>query len=123
MWKDYVKEAKKRKKPNPFAERKVDLSNPKFQRKIIDTSHAVQRFVDGRHNEDEVPDKVQAVLDSPKKFKSLVDKVIHNGGIEIMKKHKDASGNYGITSKSTNVNVVIDWRKDNKNKNDLRNHA
>jgi len=123
MWKEYLKEAKKRKKPNPYAERKIDLSNPKFQRDIIDTNHAIDRFVNGRHNEEETPPKVKAVIDDPKKFKELVREVVKKGIIEIMKKHKDVSGNYGISSKSTNIHVIIDWRKDYKSTNDSRNHA
>lgn len=76
-------------------------------RKIIDTKHSIDRFIE-RHSEFS---------------KKRVNKVILDAMDQIITKYKDESTTYGIWSKSTGICVIVDWRKDTKNKEDKNNHA
>lgn len=78
-------------------------------RKIIDTSHAVERY---QQRFDSNPQALEEILDA-----------IRKGMRVILLKHRDNYGSYVIHSKSTQVGVVIEWRKDNKNPNDYNKHA
>jgi len=119
MWKDYLAEAKK-KKPNPYAN---VVSKKSLNRKIIDTKHAIDRTLASRYEENQLTDEMKKLLKDKEKFKDAVYSVIRKAMPIILNKYKDKTGNYGIHSKSTNINVVIDWRLDRKDKTDLRNHA
>jgi hypothetical protein len=81
-------------------------------RKIIDTKHSIERFIDKNR------------FDQTKKneFKKSLDKVIKDAMNKIITKHNDKSGVYGIHSKSTGIGVVIDWRLDRQSSDKL-NHA
>ena len=73
----------------------------KYGRKIIDTKHSIDRLSQ-RYS-------IQ---------KSDVEKVVHNAIDKIIEEHNDVSTTYGVWSKSTNICVIIDWRKDYKSKDD-----
>jgi hypothetical protein len=118
MWKEYVKEGK-RKKPNPYA----NTSSKKSNRNVIKTDHAIDRMKDARHNKDDISQDMLKKLDNKSEFKKELEKVIKKAMPIIVSKFKDKSGNYGIHSKSTNINVIIDWRPDREVSNDSRNHA
>lgn len=91
----------------PFAISKTD------HRRMIDTSHSIDRFLDqqrfgDRSGKDEFKDKIEWVLNN------AIDKII--------KEYQDKSHTYGIHSKSTGIGISIDWRKDYRNDNG-KNHA
>ena len=76
-------------------------------RKIIDTKHSIDRFVD-RYD---IFTKIR------------VNKVITDAMKQIIDKYSDESTTYGVWSKSTGICVIIDWRKDTQNSHDKENHA
>lgn len=78
-------------------------------RKIIDTSHSIERFIDKTRFVDLEKDQVI--------------KVINNGIEKIINNYKDESTTYGIWSKSTGICVILEWRRDNQNSKDKNNHA
>lgn len=93
-------------KPHKFEESTVVGYN---NRKIIDTSHSIERLID----------KTRFVgLD-----KNQVIKVINNGIEKIINNYKDESTTYGLWSKSTGICVILEWRRDNQNNRDKNNHA
>lgn len=77
-------------------------------RKIIDTKHSIDRFVD-RYNNKYGVDRVH--------------KVIYDAMETIIDKYQDESTTYGVWSKSTGICVIIDWRRDSMNRRDNLNHA
>ena len=79
-----------------------------MNRKIIDTKHAIDRFTQRYNN-----------LFN----KERVEKVIYDAMKIIINKYNDEATTYGIWSKSTGICVIIDWRKDTKNRADKNNHA
>lgn len=81
-------------------------------RKIIDTRHSIERFMD----KNRFSDSGKAT------FRDTIDKVIRDGMEKIISTHNDESGVYGIHSKSTGIGLVIDWRPDTKGKGKT-NHA
>lgn len=77
-------------------------------RKIIDTKHAIDRFIDRydyRYNIERIK------------------KVIYDAMSTIIDKYHDEATTYGIWSKSTGICVIIDWRRDTMNRRDNLNHA
>ncbi len=77
-------------------------------RKIIDTKHAIDRFLDR--------------YDNRYSFER-VRKVVYDAMSTIIDKYHDESTTYGVWSKSTGICVIIDWRKDTMNRRDNLNHA
>lgn len=83
-------------------------------RRIIDTKHSIDRFVD----RDRFSDYGSLEL------KQEIIRVIKDGIDTILTKHNDEEGVYVIHSNSTNIGVVITWRKEGDPKrNDGKNHA
>lgn len=76
-------------------------------RKIIDTNHALERFLQRYF-------KVFS--------RSEVNKVIYDGMEKIMEDFDDEKAVYVVYSKSTGICVIIDWRPDSKEDSN-RNHA
>lgn len=77
-------------------------------RKIIDTKHAIDRFVDRYNNRYSL---------------NRIHRVIYDAMNTIIDKYHDESTTYGVWSKSTGICVIIDWRRDTMNKRDNLNHA
>lgn len=77
-------------------------------RKIIDTKHAIDRFLDR--------------YDNRYSFER-VRKVVYDAMSTIIDKYHDESTTYGVWSKSTGICVIIDWRRDTMNRRDNLNHA
>lgn len=83
-------------------------------RKIIDTKHSIDRFVD----KDRFSDYGSSEL------KQEILRVIKDGIAEILSKHNDSEGVYVIHSQSTKIGVVIMWRREGNPKlDDGQNHA
>lgn len=78
-----------------------------MNRKIIDTKHSIDRFIQRYENFD----------------RSRIEKVIYDAMKVIINKYNDEATTYGIWSKSTGICVIIDWRRDSKNRSDKLNHA
>ena len=81
-------------------------------RKIIDTKHSIDRFLDKNRFDD------AGATD----FRKKLNRVITDASKKIITKLNDEEGVYGIHSKSTGIGVVIDWRPD-KYGSDRTNHA
>ena len=81
-------------------------------RKIIDTKHSIDRFLDKNRFSD------AGATD----FKNKLNRVISDASKKIITQLGDTSGVYGIHSKSTGIGVIIDWRPD-RNGSDKTNHA
>jgi len=77
-------------------------------RKIIDTKHAIERYVQ----------RYSGSFD-----KQRVNKVIEDAMKKIITTYNDEATTYGIYSLSTGICAIIDWRKDNQNRYDSKNHA
>lgn len=71
----------------------------KYNRKIIDTNHAIDRFIE-RYDYDFA--------------RYEVDDVIHNAINKIVEDYNDRTGIYAVWSKSTHITVIINWRPDYK---------
>lgn len=81
-------------------------------RKIIDTSHSVERFLSNqRFKEAGSKELLQEILETIRKGIKL-----------ILTKYKDKSNIYLIHSKSTKLGIVIEWRHDKYSSNNI-NHA
>ena len=76
------------------------------ERYIIYTNHAIDRYLD-RYKEIISYDILYSVVNN------FIKSVILN--------FKDKGGVYGFHSKSTGIGGIINWRKDNKGKNDKNN--
>lgn len=87
-------------------------------RKIVNTAHSIDRAKD----DNRFGKVIQKDFGSFDKFKAKVDMVIRRAMKEIMRKHKDARGQYGVHSKSTGIGVIVDWRPDDSVP-DGKNHA
>jgi phosphoglycolate phosphatase-like HAD superfamily hydrolase len=77
-------------------------------RKIIDTHHAVDRFI-SRYQDTFSKEQVNNII------KNAIEKIIMD--------YRDESTTYAVWSKSTGVSVIIDWRRDLHNPKDKQNHA
>jgi len=80
----------------------------KYNRKVFDTRHAIDRFIERYQN---------------KVDRKTIDRIIDDSINKIIEAFKDEPTTYASWSKSTGVCVIIDWRKDIKNKRDVNNHA
>jgi len=96
---------KRHKEPKPAISLHPDTF--KNERRIIDTNHALERFILRYGSE---RDRIEIMW------------VINNGMKKILSEYKDESNKYIIHSKSTGIGVVIHWRKDSKGFDNL-NHA
>ncbi len=75
-------------------------------RKIIDTKHSIDRYLD-RY---------------PNLSKNTIIAVVTKAIDKILDTYNDEETTYGIWSKSTGICIIIDWRKENYN-SDGMNHA
>lgn len=83
-------------------------------RRIIDTKHSIDRFVD----RDRFSDYGSSEL------KQEILRVIKDGMNDIIRLHNDEEGVYVIHSESTKIGVVITWRREGNPKlDDGKNHA
>jgi len=69
---------------------------------IIDTDHAIDRFMDKKRFDNA----------GSYEFKKELIWTINNGIDKILTDYKDKKSNYLIHSKRTGIGVVIDWRQD-----------
>jgi hypothetical protein len=77
-------------------------------RKIIDTHHAIDQYVN----------KYEHLFS-----KDRVNKVIKDAIKKILSEYNDESTTYAVWSKSTGICAIIDWRQDSKDRYDQQNHA
>jgi hypothetical protein len=77
-------------------------------RKIIDTKHSLERYVDRYKSEFSLEDLNQ-----------MLNEVMN----KILDVHNDKEGTYGWHSKSTGAGGIIEWRLDYKDPNDKNNNA
>lgn len=83
-----------------------------MKRKIIDTKHSIDRFMDKNRFDDA----------GKTDFRNKLNRVITDASKKIITKLNDKEGVYGIHSKSTGIGVIIHWRPD-KYGSDKTNHA
>lgn len=88
--------------PHKFEENKP-LFIGNYNRKVIDTKHSLDQFVNRN---------IKVIS------KSIMKRIINDVINEIIENYNDKEGQYGYHSKSTGVGGVVMWRRENDPRND-----